>query len=89
MSAFEKTPRKQGMGHVISVSSKRRIVLGMCLMLLPGVADTSEFTLAVVINMTHMLLIFIFHILWKNMFLPLAACPCGYIQFEFLRTSLR
>lgn len=68
MSACEKTPRKQGMGHVISVSSKHRIVLGMCLVLLPGVADTSEFTLAVVINMTHMLFIFIFHILWKNMF---------------------
>ena len=75
--------------HVISVSSKHRIVLGMCLVLLPGGADRSVFTLAVVIHTTHMLFIFIFHILWKNMFLQLAACPCGYIQLEFMRTLCR
>lgn len=85
-----KLPENKVWVHVVSVSSKHRIVLGMCLVLLPGVADTSEFTLAVVINMTHMLFILIFHILWKNMFfLPLAACPCGYIQLEFMRSFLR
>lgn len=71
------------MGHVILVSSRHRIVLGMCLELLPGAADRSEFTLAVVIHMTHIPYSMEKHVV------ATVACPFGYIQLEFMRTSLR
>ena len=44
---------------VTSATSKHRIVLGACLMLLPGVVDRSEFTLAV-------MFLYVYLTLWLN-----------------------
>lgn len=86
LSACENMPSsKTRKSLMTSVSSKHKVVLGVCFVLLP---DEFYSILLAVINLLNVKTI-LYMSLRKNMFLSHVFFPCDHTQLEFLGTILR
>lgn len=78
LSACEKTPRKQEFCNLSFLKTKQnkktRMFLECDFMPLQGIPKKNEFASGYFLQL---LLLFIYMLLWKNMFLPHVTCPCG------------